>query len=243
MIRHPLSTRFGHPRPQLLLAGALLLSACVRPSEVDDKQRRTPATAVAKAPRNTKISIGWLPQTVSRHRALLEAAGKRHRVDPEVLAIIMLVESGGWIAARSPTGAQGLMQVMPATGQQIASDRGLQDYHLDKLGEPARNIDLGSWYLAQQIETFGAGKSAEESIRLAAAAYNGGPGRLRRSLEGHDVLSSETKRYRTWVSGMYRERHATSSATFNAWLSAGGERLIAKAEAEMRTDSQAAGKK
>jgi len=230
-------------QPKMMCLGLLLMAlpvvGCVRPSEIDDHEPTKAAPApLAKVPLNTTISIAWLPETVTRHRALLESAGKLHKVDPEVLAIITLVESGGWVSARSSSGARGLMQVMPATGKQIASDRGKQGHRVDKLDQPAYNIDFGSWYLARQLETFGAGKSTQEAVRLAAAAYNGGPGRLRRSLDGDDVLRDETKRYRIWVGGMYQERRATSSATFEAWLKAGGDRLIAKAKAEMRAASK-----
>jgi soluble lytic murein transglycosylase-like protein len=186
----------------------------------------------AAAPLPTDLSIAWLPAPMARFATLLVEAGRRHGVDPETLAIVALVESGGWAAARSPSGARGLMQVMPATGRAIAAERGIDDHATKKLLEPAYNVDFGSWYLGQQLMRFGTG-DAVESVERAAAAYNGGPGRLRRHLDDGASLSDETLRYRGWVGQMWQERRGHRSKTFETWREAGGWRLLAKAEREM----------
>lgn len=178
------------------------------------------------------VAIAWLPVTVSRFEPAFIGAAEVHGVDPEMLAIVTLVESGGWIGARSPSGARGLMQIMPTTGQAIADERGLKDHASDKLGDAAYNIDFGAWYFARMLERF-ATENVAETIARAASAYNGGPTHLARHLEGEVSLSEQTKRYRHWVGSMWSERHDVVSPTFDAWLAAGGERLVARALAEM----------
>ncbi len=209
-----------------------LLAGCRSPEVLeslgagDDPRGGDPRTHQADA-----LDIAWLPPTVHRHAEHFIAAGRAHGVDPEMLAIVALVESGGWIRARSPSGARGLMQVMPATANVIARDRGLSDHDHDRLFEAPYNVDFGAWYLAAQLARFGTA-DGDESVELAAAAYNGGPGRLARHLDGQAELSDQTRRYKHWVRAMWTERRRDRSETFEAWRRAGGDRLLAKARDE-----------
>lgn len=228
----PAARRCRRVTPRLIVL-SLLLTGCQSPEvlasfHVDDYGReRNPRTSEASA-----VDIAWLPPTVSRHAAHFVAAGREHGVDPEMLAIVSLVESGGWIKARSPSGARGLMQVMPATASVIARDRALSDHDHDKLYDPPYNIDFGAWYLASQLARFGT-DDGDASVELAAAAYNGGPGRLSRHLEGEAELSDQTLRYKHWVRAMWTERRREASETFETWRRAGGERLLDKARNEL----------
>ncbi|PZQ97890.1 MAG: lytic transglycosylase [Cereibacter sphaeroides] len=72
----------------------------------------------------------------------------------------------------SSAGAEGLMQVMPATAKMMAQKTG-RAYERSKLRDPAYNAALGSAYLKQLAEEFG------PSIALIASGYNAGPGRPR----------------------------------------------------------------
>ena len=194
----------------------------------------------------TATAIPWLPESVARWWPQLVDAGRRHAVDPELLAIVVLVESGGNPNAQSPAGASGLMQLMPATAADIARQRGITGFTADQVWDPLLNIDFGAWYLADQLRRFGrSGASANSAspadlagpgdpadpatIALAAAAYNGGPGTVLRHLDGQ-ALPAETNRYQAWVAGMWDERHLASSPSFEAWWNAGGGALVAAAE-------------
>ncbi len=162
----------------------------------------------------TPQRIAWLPDSVGAFLPEIEAAAARHGVDPRLVAVVVLVESGGNPKARSPLGASGLMQVMPKTAERIAEARGLPAPDQAALFDPATSLDLGTWFLARQLERFGAGKSEDEAVFLAATAYNAGPGLLRRHLAGEAELSSENLRYRELVAALWRERDALRSATF-----------------------------
>ncbi len=73
--------------------------------------------------------------------------------------------------ARSPVGARGLMQVMPATAEIVSKKLGLA-YGVGKLtADPAYNVTLGSQYLREMLDTFG------PSVALIASGYNAGPRR------------------------------------------------------------------
>ena len=180
-----------------------------------------------------RVAIAWLPETVTRWTPLLEEASERHGPAADLLAIKILIESGGNPHAVSSAGACGLSQVMPGTAADIARIRGLKapscaDFHAD----PALNIDFGAWYLARQLATFGdasEGPPWQRSVELAAVAYNGGPGSAWALLRGAAV-PSEALRYQRWMGGMWQERHDDASPTLERWLAAGGRRLVSAAE-------------
>jgi beta-lactamase regulating signal transducer with metallopeptidase domain len=157
------------------------------------------------------LSIAWLPEQVAGFETEIVTAAQRHGVDPDLLAIVVLVESRGDPQARSPIGARGLMQVMPQTAAAIAAERGLE-HSDDELDDPTYNLDLGAWYLARQLEEFGTDRPTEEAIDLAAAAYNAGPNRVRKALRGEAELSDETQRYRSIVAALWSERQLPESS-------------------------------
>jgi soluble lytic murein transglycosylase len=91
------------------------------------------------------------------------------RPDPFLVAAVIREESVYNSAAVSSAGALGLMQIMPQTGQQVASRLGLEGHTRDRLFEPCYNIRLGSSYLGHLYEKF------DQDLILTIAAYNAGP--------------------------------------------------------------------
>jgi soluble lytic murein transglycosylase len=103
---------------------------------------------------------------------------------------IMRQESSFDRAAMSPVGARGMMQLMPATARETAGKLGMS-YDLGRLtGDPQYNIMLGSRYFQDLMNSFG------NYTPLAVAAYNAGPGNVRKwirergdpRLPGGDIL-------------------------------------------------------
>ncbi|MEQ1789955.1 MAG: lytic transglycosylase domain-containing protein, partial [Rickettsiales bacterium] len=76
-------------------------------------------------------------------------------------------------SAISPSGALGLMQLLPSTAKETAYKNGL-DYNTKQLYESEYNMTLGSMYLQQMIDKH------DGSVIMAIAAYNGGPGNVRK---------------------------------------------------------------
>jgi len=93
-------------------------------------------------------------------RGLLSNAGEQHDIDVELLASVVHAESDGRAKAVSRTGAQGLMQLMPGTAQQM----GVKDSF-----EPEQNINGGTAYLDELLTRY------KDNLVLALAAYNAGP--------------------------------------------------------------------
>lgn len=95
-------------------------------------------------------------------------------VDPYLVLAVMREESGFLPTAVSSSGARGLMQLLPSTARWIAEDKLRIPYREESLLNPDYNIRLGTWYLAHLLDQF------DGSLAWAVAAYNGGPGNLRR---------------------------------------------------------------
>ncbi|MBK6637262.1 MAG: lytic transglycosylase domain-containing protein [Rhodocyclaceae bacterium] len=86
---------------------------------------------------------------------------------------LMRQESRFITRAQSSVGAQGLMQVMPATGKWVAKKINLQGYQPHHIAEMDTNVTLGTHYLKLVLD------SLDNHPVLASAAYNAGPGRAR----------------------------------------------------------------
>lgn len=98
------------------------------------------------------------------------------RIDRALLYALMRQESKFKTDATSRVGARGLMQLMPRTASYVAGDRSLHNRGgRDRLYDPAFNMELGQTYVDHLIN-----RTVDGDLFSFAAAYNGGPGNLRR---------------------------------------------------------------
>ena len=103
----------------------------------------------------------------------VQAKADKYKLSPILLFSVIHQESRFGTQAVSTAGARGLMQLMPATAEQIASETGfLKDFSPEDLDVPYYNLELGANYLARQLFVF------DGDPYLALAAYNAGPGNV-----------------------------------------------------------------
>ncbi|HUP46921.1 MAG TPA: lytic transglycosylase domain-containing protein, partial [Thermoanaerobaculia bacterium] len=92
-------------------------------------------------------------------------AARRYKLDPLLLAAVARRESGFRARAVSPVGARGIMQLMPATARELGVKNSF---------DPRQNINGGAKYLRRLMNQY------RGNINLALAAYNAGPGAVRK---------------------------------------------------------------
>ena len=153
---------------------------------------RTPARAAPSAAalvRSTPDAAGAPDSTrpcpvPARLRAAFRAAAADARLPVALLAAVAHVESRFQPDARSPKGAVGLLQVMPATAAILRLDP----------SDPAANVLAGARFLREMLDRFGA-------LDAALAAYNAGPAAVARA---GGAPSGETLRYVLDVNARWR---------------------------------------
>ncbi|ERP31438.1 transglycosylase SLT domain-containing protein [Chitinivibrio alkaliphilus] len=111
----------------------------------------------------------------------ISLASAQFSVSPYLIPAIMRQESTFHETIGSPVGALGLMQIMPATGQQIARELG-RPFSRNMLFNPVINIDFGTYYIAKRLEQWDGSKVK------ALASYNGGAHNVQRWVRRNEAI-------------------------------------------------------
>ncbi|MGR4064671.1 MAG: lytic transglycosylase domain-containing protein [Vulcanimicrobiaceae bacterium] len=118
---------------------------------------------------------------------LVNDASARSQVPPGLIRAVLMAESAGDPSALSVAGAQGLMQIMPATARSCGVSNPF---------DPNENVACGSSYLKTLLDRY------HGNATLAVAAYNAGPGAVDRY--GGVPPFAETQAYVARVISAYR---------------------------------------
>ncbi len=153
-----------------------------------------PARGASAAPAPRALAAGLLREGLD---AIIRAASLAYRVEAALITAVIEVESGFNPDARSPVGATGLMQLMPATAKR---------YGVRNARDPVQNIDGGTRYLRDLLDLF------KGDARLALAGYNAGEGAVLR--HGRRIPPyAETQAYVPKVLSRYREHRLAASGS------------------------------
>ena len=136
---------------------------------------------VAKTPHRSDYSLRF---PMPYKQQVLEHAQAR-KLDPSLIYGVMRRESLFDPLARSSVGALGLMQLMPSTARGVARSLGMKRPRKSDILRVDNNIRFGTHYLRTVMNRF------DNNVALAAAAYNAGPGNVRRWLPRDEVMSAD----------------------------------------------------
>jgi soluble lytic murein transglycosylase len=109
-----------------------------------------------------------------RHEDIIRQQARDKGLDPALIAAVIYAESRFRDGQTSAAGAQGLMQITPATARMIARKSGGVAFTVRDLGTPQVNIAYGAWYLRYLMGRYAGNET------FALAAYNGGEGNVDR---------------------------------------------------------------
>ncbi len=123
---------------------------------------------------------------------IIQKASRRYGVDAGLIKAVVKAESNFNPRAVSSAGAQGLMQLMPATARQLGVTNAF---------DPEQNVMAGTRFLKELLERYNGNMDA------ALAAYNWGPGNVDRKGLG-SALPTETRAYLARVKNLYSQNIA-----------------------------------
>ena len=141
----------------------------------------------ASDPRCNQLDWERIPLNRKAYANEIQAVAEVFEVDGSLIRAIIHAESAYHADALSPRGAQGLMQLMPVTQKEL---------EVVDVFDPLSNIEGGTLYLSRLLNQF------DQSVDLAAAAYNAGPGAVRE--HGGIPPYKETREYVRRVKILYR---------------------------------------
>ena len=143
-----------------------------------------------------------------RHDDIIRQQASDKRLDASLIAAVIYAESR-FRDQTSHAGARGLMQITPATAEEIARRSGGTEFEQGDLADPQINIAYGSWYLRWLLQRYG------ENAALAVAAYNAGTGNVDRwivddpDMEVEEIPFPETREYVRQVLDVRRQYRTT----------------------------------
>jgi soluble lytic murein transglycosylase len=124
-----------------------------------------------------------------RYDQIVVGHAENYELEPQLVAAVIYQESKFDADAVSESGAVGLMQLLPSTGQGIADRTGGKNWTPEDLKNPELNVRYGSWYLRHLLDKY-------EDEELALAAYNAGQTNVDRwRAEGAGIRFPETRHY------------------------------------------------
>jgi len=174
---------------------------------IEVSKQITPKDLIASAnPDLNKTSKEILENVTGPYADLIRESAKQNKLSATLIDAVIKAESGFNASARNPSGASGLMQLMPLTAKELG---------VSNVFDSAQNIEGGSKYLAQMMSAFNNDKE------LALAAYNWGIGNVKNALRksGGATFSdisgyapSETRNYVSKIMSDFNARKSNETA-------------------------------
>ena len=139
--------------------------------EIELQRRVDLEVAATAAYLATRRRTGLVEAEIAELARVIVEESRRHGLETRLVLAVMHVESRFNSFAVSKVGALGLMQIMPATGEELAQHLGIPWHGPQTLFDPIVNTRLGVAYVSQLKQRY-------DHLATALAAYNWGPGHI-----------------------------------------------------------------
>ncbi|OIB04563.1 phage tail tape measure protein [Paenibacillus sp. LC231] len=152
-----------------------------------------------KSTKNTKSSTKTNSLTQTEYYDQINKYAEQYLVNPNLIAAIIKTESSFNPTARSAAGAQGLMQLMPATAKSLGVNNSY---------DPAQNIEGGTRHFARLLNKY------KGDVELALYAYNAGEGNVDKWIKNgqiNNIPFKETKAYAPKVLKAFNEYNTNTN--------------------------------
>lgn len=156
------------------------------------------AAGIGKDSGQPFLSVRGAKKAMQRNIVLIDSGyptplpGVDFPIERALMLAISRQESEFDAGAKSPSHAMGLMQLLPSTAKEIARKNDMR-FSSDKLYEPEFNTRVGSIYLSRLIDAY------DGSYIMAIAAYNAGPGNVRKWLNSFGSPGKEVDSAVNWI--------------------------------------------
>jgi peptidoglycan lytic transglycosylase len=136
----------------------------------------------------------WIsPARFQQYDGLIRNVAAKHSIDPMLVKAVVWRESRFDPQKFGTAGERGLMQVSEAAAKEWARQNQLDNFRVEELFDPKKNLEAGSWYLQRALQHW---QHESEPIPFALAEYNAGASRAQRWAGGDDAAAISASSFR-----------------------------------------------
>lgn len=120
----------------------------------------------------------WMsPARFKQFDRLIRSVAKEHELDPMLVKAVVWRESRFDPHKYGTAGERGLMQVSEKAANEWARENKIENFRVEELFDPKKNLEAGSWYLQRALKHW---EEQQDSVPFALAEYNAGASRAQR---------------------------------------------------------------
>ncbi len=137
----------------------------------------------------------WIsPARFQQYDNLIRNVGAEHKIDPMLIKAVVWRESRFDPKKFGTAGERGLMQVSEGAAKEWARENRRDDFRVEELFDPKKNLEAGAWYLQRALQHW---QHEAEPIPFALAEYNAGASRAQRWAGGDDAAAISASSFRS----------------------------------------------
>jgi soluble lytic murein transglycosylase len=135
----------------------------------------------------------WIsPARFQQYDKLIAAVAAQHRLDPMLVKAVVWRESRFDPQKYGSHEERGLMQVSEKAASEWARENKIDNFHVEQLFDPKKNLEAGAWYLRRALEHW---QTQPDPLPFALAEYNAGASRAQRWVGGNETASISRKEF------------------------------------------------